>query len=152
MVALPQTEPLPVDQVLIMDSIEGWKPYDSGSKQEDGRTASSEEAAAPSHILYFVRYSQPNWTSGFYVEIRQYPNSDWARYELRNTPMRNERFNQSKQIQLVSEFGSRFYEETMYRYWSSGDKLIFLDGEGILPADIEKILKAYLNKYPSSIQ
>jgi hypothetical protein len=56
-----------------------------------------------------------------------------ARYELRNTPQPNERFMQSKQIQLVSEFGSKVYEEPMYRYWSSGDKLIFLSFGGYSP-------------------
>jgi hypothetical protein len=65
--------------------------------------------------------------------------------------MPNELFKQSKQIQLVNEFGSKVYEEAMYRYWSSCDKLVFLNCPGILPADIEKILKAYLSKYPSSI-
>ena len=151
MVTLPQTEPLPIDQVLIMDSIEGWKPYLSGSGRKDGWSTLAGVAAAPSHILYSATYAQPNGDSHVDVEISQYPNSDWARYELRNTPTPNELFKQSKQIQLVNEFGSKVYKEAMYRYWSSGDKLVFLDCAGILPADIEKILKAYLSKYPSSI-
>ena len=151
MVALTQTEPLPLDQVLIMDSIEGWKPYLSGSQRKDGWNTLTGVAAAPSHILYSARYALPNGESHVDVEISQYPNSNWARYELRNTPMPNELFKQSKQIQLVNEFGSKVYEEAMYRYWSSGDKLVFLDCSRILPADIKKILKAYLSKYPSSI-
>jgi hypothetical protein len=151
MVALQQKQPIPVEQVLIMDTIGGWKPYLPGSRQQDGRLPSTGAAASPRHIVYSASYAQPNDDHSLDVQVTQYPNSDWARYELRNTPMPNERFNQSKQIQLINESGNKFYAEEMYRYWSSGDRLIFLRCDGVLPADIEKFVKAYLSRYPSSI-
>jgi hypothetical protein len=138
MVALSQTEPLPLDQVLIMDSIEGWKPYLSGPERKVGWSTPTGVAAAPSHILYSATYAQPNGDSHVDVEISQYPNSDWARYELRNTPTPNELFRQSKQIHLVNEFGSKVYEEAMYRYWSSGDKLVFWIAQGYCPQTLRK--------------
>ena len=138
MVALSQTEPLPLDQVLIRDSIEGWKPYLSGPERKVGWSTPTGVAAAPSHILYSATYAQPNGDSHVDVEISQYPNSDWARYELRNTPTPNELFRQSKQIHLVNEFGSKVYEEAMYRYWSSGDKLVFWIAQGYCPQTLRK--------------
>lgn len=160
MVDLRQVEPLSLDQVLIMNSIGGWKPYLSNSGKRAGRLASAEVTAAPSTVDYSVSYAAPPappsggyHADHFEVEISQYPNADWARYELRNRPMPNELLKHPERVQLVSEFGGKFYvDEWMYRYWSSGDKLIFLDCEGIPPQDIEIFLKAYLSKYPSSIQ
>jgi hypothetical protein len=108
-------------------------------------------APCPPSINY--RASYWNQTSAYNVQVTvtEYPNFEWAKYQVRNTPMPNELI-EHRDIDLnVIKFGSIIYQEAPYSFWSSGNRLISLSFWGDSSAVEEEFLKAYLEKYPSSL-
>jgi hypothetical protein len=149
--SLPKTQSAQTSDLMVTENLEDWKIFRSGNRHLDA-TPNGSLAVFPEGEIYrasFARASTPYYMD---VEITQYPNHDWARYELRNTPNANSLYTDHEVIRQVTKFGSTFYEDAPHFYWSSGDKLIHLDCAGILPGEIDRFLKAYLQKYPSSVQ
>ena len=87
------------------------------------------------------------------VNVTQYPNAEWARFDVLNSTGGLGRTR-------LSRFGHTFYQQGLYFYWSSGDQLIQLDcqctpplfkGEHYPPPVIDEFLQAYFAKYPSDL-
>lgn len=147
----PEIQPAPIEGVLLMHDIAGWAPYQSGSYRHALEPSKGTLAPYPQRLTYFVRYALQGRSNFIQVNVTQYPNSEWARYEVRNTPIPNEFIEHPEGVKRLSRYGQRLYQDGPYLYWSSGDKLIFLDCEAVLPAVIDQFLGPYLEKYPSSI-
>jgi hypothetical protein len=148
---LPELSHAPLDQVLLLNEIAGWTPYQSGSDLKPARLGGPNLAPCPPSINY--RASYWNQTSAYNVQVTvtEYPNFEWAKYQVRNTPMPNELI-EHRDIDLnVIKFGSIIYQEAPYSFWSSGNRLISLSFWGDSSAVEEEFLKAYLEKYPSSL-
>jgi hypothetical protein len=149
---LPEIKLMPIDDVLLMRGVAGWLPYQSGLYPQTTTALNGQTSAqSPNRLTYYARYATQGTPYAVQVNVTQYPNSDWARYELRNTPTLNYQFEHSDWLKTLSKFGNNLYQAGPYFYWSSSDKLVFVSCEGISPNVIEEFLNAYLGKYPSSI-
>ena len=158
-VDLPPVETRPVNEVLIMDSIGDSRPFNSSSsplaKPASARAmlAGVNEAyiQCPAQLVtYFVSYSNPGSEYQANVTVTEYPNPDWAKYEVRNTPMPNEAIDHPESVQSLIKFGNRVDQVGPYYFWSSGNRLIFLDCPQSQPV-ADQLVFAYLEKYPSSL-
>jgi hypothetical protein len=149
---LPQLKPEPVNDLFVMHEIAGWVPSQPRSyvrpAEPGGISGYNPYSPSPRRIGYDIFYYKNSHS--VMVGITQYPNQDWAKYWVRNTPMPNS-LTERDDIKRLSKFGNSLYSDGANFFWSSGDKLILLDCSGILPAVIDVFLKAYLEKYPSSI-
>jgi hypothetical protein len=148
---LPNDEPAPIEEVMETNALDDWKMYSHEAHRLNAQ-ASENGPVLPDREQYTARFAKAKYDYPVSVTITQFPNSAWARFELRNTPMQSAFFTQHKEILRITRFGGILYQDGPYLYWSSGDKLIFLDCSGTLPADINRFLGAYTRKYPSSIQ
>jgi hypothetical protein len=150
---LPQVQAKPINQVLLMDGVGNWKSYMSGSSVQPGpRSTTASWVPCPGQLMtYYARYAQPGNDWAVEAQVTEYPNSDWAKYEVRNTPTPNESIEHSESVVTITRVGNVLFQDGPYFYWSSGNSLIFLDCEGILPPTIDEFLEAYLGKYPSSL-
>jgi len=151
----PSQENLPamneerLDRVLLMAGVGEWKPYLSGTRHLAADEKGGERAAArPDRILYNVRYSrieiEPDDNRSVAVDVTQYPTAEWAKYDILNNAF-------PTFLDRLSRFGHTIYQDGPYFRWSSGDKLILLECQGVLDPVIDEFLKAYLAKYPSSL-
>jgi hypothetical protein len=153
---LPPVEQKPLDEILLMHDVAGWSPYISGSQaMPPSARGMTEWMPPPNRIVYDVFYShvkvEPNNNWAVHVVITDFPTSAWATYQVRNTPMPNELIEHPDTAKKLTKFSNTYYQEGAYVFWSSGNKLIFLECQGILPAVIDQFVQAYLAKYPSSL-
>jgi len=148
---LPKDEPAPIEEVMETNALDDWRMYIHEAHRLNAQTSVS-GPMLPDREQYTAYFTKAKYDYPVSVTITQFPTPAWASFELRNTPMQNAFFTQHKEILRITRFGGILYQDGPYLYWSSGDKLIFLDCSGTLPADINRFLGAYTRKYPSSIQ
>jgi hypothetical protein len=144
--------PKPLDQILLLQEINGWKPYFSGSQDYPAqRNGGDMVAPSPERRTYYARYATPGNSWAVVANVTEYPNAEWAKYATRNTPMAHEFINHPEGIKRLFRFGNNFYQNGAYFFWPSDGKLIFVECQGVLSDVIDEFLKAYLEKYPSSL-
>jgi hypothetical protein len=150
---LPASASKPLNQVLLLQEINGWKPYIPSSWDYPAQNNSGEMYAPfPERKTYSVRYATAGNDQGVVdVHVTEYPNAEWAKYEVRNTPMAYEFIDHANSIKHLTRFGNNLFRDDPYFIWASDQKLIFLDCQGVMPDVIDEFLKAYLMKYPSSL-
>jgi len=161
---LPPLNAEPLDRVFLMEGVGAWRPYSSSSNRLTAEGAGGPTfAARPERISYYVGYSLDpagfsrsagvHITRSMTVHITQYPNAEWARFDVLNS---TDGLGRTR----LSRFGHTFYQQGLYFYWSSGDRLIQLDcrcgeplfkGEHYPPPVIDEFLQAYFAKYPSDL-
>ena len=78
------------------------------------------------------------------VHITQYPNPEWARFDVLNSTGHVD-------SRRLNRFGHTFYQDGAYFSWASGDRLIQLECQGMPPPAIDAFLRAYFAKYPSDL-
>jgi len=148
-VNLPALNEDRLDRVLLMEGVGEWRPYYSGSSRMPADQAGGATfAPRPERISYHAYYSRstvrPDASTSVTVHITQYPNAEWARFDvLNNTGQAG--------LPRLSQFGHTFYQDGPYFSWSSGDRLIILDCSGMPRPVIDEFLRAYLAKYPSDL-
>jgi hypothetical protein len=150
---LPELVPVQIDHVLLMNEIGGWTPSLASSEVNRAQLGGPNLAPCPPSISYRVSYGNQSSADGVRatVTVTDYPNFEWAKYQVRNTPMPNELIQDPDHDLKVIRFGSVIYQEGPYFFWSSGNRLIFLSLQGDSSKAEDEFLKAYLEKYPSSI-
>jgi hypothetical protein len=137
-----------LDRVFLMEGVGEWRPYLSSSNRLTAEGAGGPTfAPRPERISYYVRYAHApagvdRWAVT--VHITQYPNAEWARFDVLNSTG-------GVELTRLSRFGHTFYQQGPYFSWSSGDRLIQLDCQGTLPPVIDEFLQAYFAKYPSDL-
>jgi hypothetical protein len=115
----------------------------------------------PTSVRYFVDCHKPDKTlpSGSFLmasaTVTDYPNPEWAKYELRNVPLPNADFLEASEITSVTRLGNRIMMNTSSSvaggldfYWPSGSKTVLI--HFYVPED-DAILKEYLALDPSSM-
>ena len=149
---LPELVPVQIDHVLLMNEIGGWTPSLASSEVNRAQLGGPNLAPCPPSISYRVSYGNQSSADGVRatVTVTEYPNFEWAEYEVRNTPMPNELIQDPDHDLKVIRFGSIIYQEGPYFFWSSGNRLILLSLQGDSSKAEDEFLKAYLGKYPSS--
>ena len=151
---LPPVQQVPLDELLIMHEVAGWTPYASAAKMlpaESVLPSSEKRVPRPQRYSCGASYTGGDNGFGLRVKVTTYPTAEWAKYDLRNEPMTNEIIEHPDWIKKLTKFGNNLYQEGPYFYWSSGNQLVFLDCQGIYQSVIDEFLKAYLEKYPSSV-
>lgn len=150
------------EEVLILQPIAGLEPVGSSRTLEPADTTPGEpgnrHALRPERYVYSVRYRPINERQGFEFAavdaiVTQYAAADWARYELRNIPMFNYPIGlpEDQRPKKLAKYGGYVFVDFLDTYWSSGEKLVRLYCQDAPPAIVDEFVKAYLAKYPSSI-
>jgi hypothetical protein len=137
-----------LDRVFLMEGVGEWRPYLSGSIRLLAEVAGGPTFAPRSERLsYSVYYSRttarPDDVTAVSVHITQYPNAEWARFDVLNSTGQ-------AGLPRLSQFGNTYYQNGPYFSWSSSDRLIVLNCQ-CTPPVIDEFLKAYLAKYPSDL-
>jgi hypothetical protein len=148
-VNLPALSEDRVDRVFLMEGVGEWRPYySSSSRMPADQAGGATFARRPERISYYAYYSRstvgPDASTSVTVHITQYPNAEWARFDVLNSTGQ-------AGVPRLSQFGYAFYQDGPYFSWSSGDRLILLDCSGTPRPVIDEFLKAYLAKYPSDL-
>jgi hypothetical protein len=152
----PPPASLSVDQsvrpedVIVTENLGDWKIYYSQQRHEDA-TSRIGPGVFPERQIYTAGFAHKESAYSLNVEITQYPNRDWARYELRNTPNANALYYDHDAVHQLTRFAGKVYQDGPYVYWSSEDKVILFDCSMVPPVEIDRFVKAYLQKYPSSV-
>jgi len=147
---LPPLPARPIDQVMILAPI-------------NTRTARPGESrrmlagpTTPEYMQYSACYSPPGGDAckGSWVEVTEFPTPQWAKAGLR----RIGRMADPDEIQpdeiAVEKFGHRLRQERVrppdvLYYWWSGTSVVRVTG---MNENVDDILRAYLSRYPSSLQ
>jgi hypothetical protein len=142
------TKPRSFDQVFIMPADEDFKPTYGFSFASDNRTQTIEYSLRQGSL----DTSKSGENASFTVTVRQYPNAEWASYDLRRLPspaciqlypgLIHKRTISGEVILTCS-----FLDEPNF-YWASNDTTIEIRFNRI--AVSEKVLKGYLDRYPAS--
>src|SRR5436190_676614 len=146
---LPPLNQDAVERVLLMEGVGEWQPHLSNSSRLPAEQAGGVTfAPRPERISYNAYYSRtatrPDDPPLVSVHVTQYPNAEWARFDVLNSTGQ-------AGLTRLSQFGNTYYQNGPYLSWSSRDRLIVLDCSGCTPPVIDEFLKAYLAKYPSDL-
>jgi hypothetical protein len=151
MASLPASHSLRPEEVMVIENLGDWKIFRSESHHLDAISGEG-SGVFPEREKYNAAFARKGDLYSIEVEITQYPNKDWARYELRNTPRANALYEDRLAVHQLARFAGTVYQDAPNFYWSSEDKVIRLNCDGVPPVEIDPFLKAYLLKYPSSVQ
>lgn len=113
----------------------------------------------PPSVSYFVTYYKPanNTPTGAMliaaVQVTDYPNPDWARYELRHVPVPNAAFFDAASITAETRLGNKIMQDSsvpegLHVYWCSGSKIVWIH---FYASEDDAFVKEYLAFYPSSL-
>ena len=153
-------KPVPIDQMLILKPIGEYAPghatADARGGYADPHTRKPQSVA---YQLYAVTYTLPDSPGSgpqvgpfVMVNVQEYPNAAWAKYELRD-----QRFALDlDDMQLPVRFGNRVLEQTDHVYklgdtcysWVSQNRFVTLEFSSL---EADEFLQEYLIKYPSSL-
>ena len=152
---LSMTQTRPADEALILRPIAGYSPM----CQDEGAVPWFQYESVPSSV-HFVRYGTESSGPCMYLQpvsaaVRQFANASWAQYEGRINP------SQHDPVKMVAKFENTIFVTTKTMeyhgyvdfHWVSGDSVVFIHFErGAQDAVLQgEFLKAYLEKYPSSL-
>jgi hypothetical protein len=134
----------------VWQNVGDWTPSTPGSYDSpavrSNPSQNRQAQIAPERRTYHLSYSKSG-VGDVRANVTVYPNEQWARYEVDIPPITR----QTRNIQLVQRFGNNIYQDGVYLYWSSGQKVVKLECQGVLPDVIDEFLKAYLQKFPSNV-
>jgi hypothetical protein len=139
------------EDVMVTENLGDWKIYYSQRHHSDAISGIG-QGVFPEREAYDAFFAHSESAYYIRVEITQYPNKDWARYELRNIPRANALYEDHGEVHQLTRFAGKVYQDGPEFYWASEDKTILLDCQVIPPHEIDLFVKAYLQKYPSSVQ
>ncbi|HEV2342351.1 MAG TPA: hypothetical protein VGS15_11180 [Candidatus Acidoferrales bacterium] len=158
---VPPIIPVAKEDALLMRDIAGNVPV-----LPNARSMYPVSSTQPPTYNYSVGYQLQPMANGLdyhpvaQVGVTEYPNSDWAKYSLKDIPVPNSAITDEKYIQKVAKFGNTIIENTawrypdgrgdLYYYWASGQYAITV--RICAPTSDDLFLQAYLEKYPSSPQ
>lgn len=165
---LPEVEQRPIEQVLILNEIDGYA--ESGAKivripaQKTYRGSAGksgyESRTFAARVLYSVRYQKTKNAIDLTaqpavdVQVLEYPNSEWARYQLKDVPFQDAKFLYSGSIKTTTKFGNPVLINAIqgshgaYVYWPSANKTVVLHYYG---QEDDEFVRQYLAKYPSAL-
>jgi hypothetical protein len=166
-VDLPVAQLISEEEALILKQIGGYQP---GHAQKTVEQASHEKNfETPSSVYFRTLYTKtgeqvPQWPVAprqyISIVVQQYPNSAWAQYFAEYPANRYNSFDNPKQHAIVAQFNNRVRSNQLerspgqtwyplYYMWPSGNCVVTVDYR--TSDENLDIVRAYLEKYPSSI-
>jgi len=166
-VDLPVAQPMSEEEALILKQIEDYQP---GHAMKNVELVSHEKGFERAGSMYFTTLytktgepvPQRPLTPKQYISVvvQQYPNTAWAQYFAEYPPNRYNSFDNPKQHAIVAQFNNRVRSNQLerspgqtwyplYYMWPNGDCVTTV--EYYTPEENLEIVRAYLEKYPSSI-
>ena len=159
---LREVEIRPTEQVLILDPFGENLPGRAYAGETNSIYDETGKRKTPKARMYGVRYSPPKRSDDIVivgqekyvdVHIEEYPNAAWAKFQLGEQGFATN----LADIEKPLKFGNLVWAETKflnqsgtgYYFWTSREYLIVIEFHEVDP---EAFLKAYLQKYPSSLE
>jgi hypothetical protein len=159
---LPAIEPMKIEQVLILEQIDGLVP----GKHEQSKPwfpPSVDASSCPPEVDFRVEYlaDRDGNTPAVVVEVHQYPNEAWPLYFVKWSPIpgilqdenprlvltRVEKFR--NQVVMDRQFRSPDETGILWFFWPSGRNLVSITYRSRVID--EQFLRRYLEKFPSSL-
>lgn len=154
---LPEVQPLPVDQVLLLTQFGDYVPDRSNSlRTRAPMDAKTLTPRAPAAQAYSVRYALPgapvsggNIGAHVDVQVLEYPTALWARHEVVDQGFGIDLGNPARPV----KFGYRLYGQARpaangedgFYIWASDNRIIIVQ---FFSAQPDEVMKAYLEKFP----
>jgi hypothetical protein len=163
---LPEVAPQPLERMLILREISGHAPGVAEMKivpaHKEYRSGSGVSGYSsrtfPSRAVYSMGYHAAGQTSinqpAVWVQVLEFPNAEWAKYQLKDVPFEDAKFISSTNIRTITDFGRPVLVDEMkgghdrYVFWPSTNKVVVLHLSG--PGE-DEFVRRYLAKHPTSL-
>jgi len=158
---LPTVQPRPPEQMLVLKPIAGASPNQARITTTAAQIVPRNVGPSiPPSVFYSVNYYKPanNIPTGApliaAVQVTDYPNFDWARYELRHVPRPNAAFFDAVGITVETRLGNKLMKDSSVPslgldiYWCSGRKIVWIH---FYASEDDAFVKEYLALHPSSL-
>jgi hypothetical protein len=166
-VDLPVAQLMSEEEALILKQIGGYQP--SHAQKAVEQVSHEKNFEKPSSVYFRTLYTKtgeqvPQWPVAprqyISIVVQQYPNSAWAQYFAEYPANRYNSFDNPKQHAIVAQFNNRVRSNQLerspgqtwyplYYMWPNGNCVITVEYD--TPDENLEIVRAYLEKYPSSI-
>lgn len=159
---LPSIEPLPAEKVLLVEQIGGLFPSEPRVLRLPlGPTG---DPPKPQSIEYSMSYSPINnkfyFAATIIVSVQEFPNTEWAVYRAKYPAFNYPPGGNAQSRSTPTKFGNKIVIDAagqylpanqgrLYVLWPSGNAVVTIRSE--IGEVNEKILRRYLEKYPSSL-